>query len=677
MLIFDQLKRDDPKLRTLAVLVVGGLGVLLVGLWWVQVVCARQYRESLETQSFRTVRIPAVRGRIADHSGKLLAENRPVYSVSLYLEELRKQFDERGAKEITSAREQKKRELLEHERQLGRKLAKQERKPFVLTTAQKAVIKQQARYEVASNVVLQISQLLGQAISLDPTNFERHYQTRLALPFPVLANVDQTNIARFEEQLINPLGVDLEVQSFRSYPQQTTAAHLLGWLHRDDRSAEGEEAFFSFRLPDFRGVLGVEYGYDRELRGTAGAKSVQVNNLGYRTTETVWSPAAAGKNVVLTLDLEIQQVAERALHGVAGPNTRGAVVVMDVNTGDVLALASSPTVNPNHSIQGYPAGELERRHNEKLRPEFNRATQGSYFPASIFKIVVGLAALEAGLDPNELIRVAENPERRGRGAIWVGPAHHKFRDTAPPGDYDFRRALIRSCNSYFITQGLRIGPERIVRLGQRFHLGERLGLPTRQETPGSFPSLKRIGFGWTQVSTANLSIGQDPVQVTPLQVAVLTAAIANGGKVLLPRLVERVESPDPAAIEPPVVFPSGQVRDELGLSARSLRIVQDAMLADTEDPEGTGKGALVPGLRICGKTGTAEIQDIHSNKTGQTTWFASFAPYGSPRWAVVVMVEDGASGGETCSPVAGKIYSAIMERERREGAKIAAVTETK
>ena len=160
-----------------------------------------------------------------------------------------------------------------------------------------------------------------------------------------------------------------------------------------------------------------------------------------------------------------------------------------------------------------------------------------------------------------------------------------------------------------------------------------------------------------------MSIGQDPVLVTPLQIAVLMSAIGNGGKVFYPRLVERIDPQDPLFGQASVAFESGRVRDELGVSKRTLAILHDAMLGDTEDAEGTGRAAAVPGMRICAKTGTATVQDIHNRKTGQTTWFASFAPYGAPRYAVVVMVEDGASGGVTCAPIAGKVYKAILDRE--------------
>jgi len=679
MLIFDQLKREDPQLRAVTLMVLAGLGILLVGLWWVQIVCVRDYRESLETQSYRTVRIPAVRGNILDRNGKILAENRPMYNVSLYLDELRKPFDAAYFAAVDRARAELDAQRRQEAKRLDHRLSKAERRKFVLSRAQRLVLKQKARYEVASNVVRQIGLRLHQDLSLDPDDFERHYRTRLALPLPIIVDLDPTNIARFEEQLTAPMGVDLEVQTTRVYPNQTIAGHLLGYLRRDDDSAEGEEAFFSYRLPDYRGVLGIEYGYDKELRGVAGAKSVQVNNIGYRTTETVWSPAEPGDDVVLTLDLEVQKAAQNALVAARGVSTRGAVVVMDVRTGDVLALVSSPWVNPNYPVYGFPPGELQRLQDPNLRPQLNRATQGSYPPGSIFKMVVGLADLEAGLDQHEIYRVAANPRSPSKGIIYVGPNHHPVKDLAHPGDYDFRRALKLSSNSYFITNGIRFGPECVVRLGQRLHLGERMDLPLNQETSGNFPTLKRLNSGWTDGNTANFSIGQDPVKVTPLQVAVLTAAIANGGKVLWPRLVERVEPRDPSTGEPPVLFPAGRVRDELGVSTRSLNILYDAMLGDTEDPDGTGRHvrdhAPLRGLRICGKTGTAEIQNERNQTIGQTTWFASFAPYGAPRWAVVVMIEDGISGGSTCSPVAGPIYAALLESDRKAAAGMAAVPE--
>jgi penicillin-binding protein 2 len=658
VLIFDQLKKNDPQLRVLALVILSGLGVLLAGLWWVQIVSAREYQAHLEMQSFRTVRIPAVRGKIFDRNGAVLAENRATYDVSLYLEELRKDFDDATDKEVAKFRAALKQQRDEKEKVLRRKLNKEERKQFIVSLAQKAELRKQARYGVARNVVFQIGQMLRlpEPLTLNATNFERHCQQSLALPFTVVTNITPAQIALFEEQCTSPLGVDVEAQSTRFYPNGSVAAHLIGWVRSDNSSAEGEDADFSFRLNDYRGKVGIEAAYDKELRGKAGVKSVIVNNVGYRQAENIWEPATAGHNVVTTIDLQLQHKLEKALQ-IFGGATRGAAVVMDVESGDVLAMASSPTLNPNYYVQVMPQAEWQRI--SQLQAEKNRATQENYAPGSIFKTIVGLACLDRGLDPNQVIY---NP-----GHIYVGkrPIH----DLAAPGLYDFRKALMHSSNTYFISNGLRAGIENVIALGEHLHLGERIGLQTRQETPGIFPNQETISSRWYDGDSANIFIGQGKMAVTPLQMVVMAAAIANGGKVLWPRLVDRIEPPGPVAVTLPMVFPKGRVRDNLGVSQRSLQIVHDAMLADVEDPGGTGTKAAVPGLRICGKTGTAQVMNERNQTIADTVWFASFAPYEKPRFAVVVMVEVGVnegSGGGTCAPIAHEIYTGLLKFEQAE-----------
>jgi len=656
MLVFDQLKKDDPRLRWLVIVVLSGFVVLVAGLWWVQIVSARDYQANLEMQSFRTVRIPALRGKILDRNGHVLAENRATYNVSLYLDELRKPFDKASSAQIAQVRKNLRQQREAEEKRLNRSLRKAEAKQFTLSLAAKEALQKQARFEVASNVVARISELLQVPQSLNQTNFERHYQQSRSLPLTVVTNLTPAQIGLFEEQCASLLGVDVEMQSTRVYPFQTNVAHVLGSVRRDDSSAEGEEAYFSYRLPDYRGQLGIEFACDKELRGKAGVKSVLVNSAGYRQTENVWAVAEPGNNVVLTIDLKVQQKAERALQ-IFGPNTRGALVVMDVETGDILAMASSPTINPNDSVQGYPPGEWKRRQDPRLAPEKNRATQENYAPGSIYKTVVGLACLEAGIDPNEIIY--------NSGFAHVGG--RPIKDLAPTGQYDFRKALMHSSNTYFITNGLRIGIEPIIKLSERLHLGERIGLQTRQETAGSLPTLERAtGRGWRSGDTANLCIGQGPIAVNPLQMTVMTAAIANGGRVLWPRLIDRINPQDPLSAIPAAHFETGRVRDELGVKPRNLQIVRDAMLADVEDTGGTGTKAHVDGLKICGKTGTAQIMDEHNKTVGDTAWFASFAPYENPKYAVVIMVELGVnegSGGGTCAPIAAHIYRALLESQ--------------
>ena len=654
MLIFDELKKNDPQLRLVAMVLVSGLGLLFAGLWWVQVVSAREYESHLETQSYRTVRIPAVRGKIFDREGRVLAENHPRYNLCLYLDDLRKPFAAAYGQRLAQARDAQTHAIAAQEKRLGRSLTKAERKSFALPPNELEKLREQSRFAVADNLVARIGQRLGQPLTLDAAKFERDYETRLALPCTILANLNDTQIARFEEQSSGELGADLELQSVRTYPFGATAAHLLGYLLKDDSSAVGEDAFFNYRLPDYRGAVGIEGGFDAQLRGRAGAESVLVNNLGYRQSENIWSQPEPGENVVLTIDLDIQGVAEASLARHQGAGARAAVVVMDVQKGDVLAMVSSPAINPDYSSNN-PA----YWNDPKLRPQINRATQQNYAPGSIFKPIIGLAALEDGLDPDALV---DNP-----GYIYVGRRH--ITDLAVPGQYNLRRAIIHSSNTYFITVGLRAGIESIVRVGEKFHLGERTGLPTHQETGGIFPTLDGVHSDWHDGDTANLCIGQGDIAVTPIQMAVAYSAIANGGKVLWPRLVDRLEPQDPASGESVTDFPAGLVRDELGVHPRSLKILRAAMLAETEDPEGTGHAAVVTGLRICGKTGTAQVMNEQNQVIDHTTWFASFAPYENPRYAVVVMVESGSSGGGTCAPIAHDIYEMILKRENAPNAK--------
>ncbi len=658
MLIFDELKRNDLQLRLLAMTLAGGLFLLLAGLWWVQVVSARKYESHLQTQSYRTVRIPAVRGKILDRTGRVLAENRPRYSLSLYLDDvrLRQQFEAGYSNVIARVREGQKQRIAAEEKRLSRSLTKAERKQFAFSADQLRQLREQTRFQVAEGVVEQVGQRLGQPLTLDPATFKRHYDTQLALPLPLLQDLDDAQIARFQEQYPGGLGVELDMQPVRSYPLGTTASHLLGYVLRDDSSQEGEDSDFNYRLPDYRGQAGVEAGFDAQLRGHAGAEAVLVNNLGYRQTENVWSHPEPGENVVLSIDLDIQQAAENSLVAHRGANARAAIVVMDVRTGDVLAMVSSPPIDPDY-LSNNPAYLAD----PKLRPQSNRATYENYAPGSIFKPIVGLAALETGLDPDALV---DNP-----GYVYVGRRH--ITDLAPPGQYNFRRSIIYSSNTYFITVGLRAGIENVVRMAEKFHFGERAGLPTRQETKGVFPGLKQVqGPDWHDGDSANICIGQGEMAVTPMQMAVAYAAIANGGEVLTPRLVDRIEPQDPASGEAITSFPTGRVRDHLGVSARNLKILRDAMLAETV--EGTGQPAQVPGLQICGKTGTAEVMNEHNVKIDRTTWFASFAPYENPRYAVVVMVESGTFGGPTCAPIAHDIYEAILKSEKPEAPTLAA-----
>jgi penicillin-binding protein 2 len=623
----------------------------------VQVVSSHIYQEHLDTQSSRTVRMPAARGKILDREGRVLAENQPSYNLSLFLGDLQKKFSDAYDLLHKQAIAAQKQAIAAREKQLGHSLSKAERKQFAFTTAQLEQLRSQARFAVANNIVAQVSQKLQQPITLDPKNFALACANSPYVPYPIVKNASTVDIARFEEQFSGVVGVDLDLQSVRDYPDGTTAAHLLGYVLRDDSSANGETSFFDYRLPDYGGKVGIEAGFDSQLRGQAGEESLVINSRGYRQSENILDQPEPGHNVVLTIELDIQRTAEESIAAHQGADARAAAVVMDVRSGDVLAMVSSPAINPI-----YMSNSAAYLNDPKLLPQVNRATAGNFAPGSIFKPIVGLAALENGLNPEENYDVQPDPRHLSHSAIKVGT--RIIGDTVQPGPYNFKRAIEESSNSYFIYNGLRTGIEKIVRLAEKFHFGDMNGLPTRQESRGSFPTLKQIKSPeWRDGDSANIFFGQGQMAVTPMQIAVAYSAIANGGTVLWPRLVERIEPQDPSSGETATNFQSGLVRDHIGVSAHSLNILREAMLAETV--EGTGQPAQVPGLQICGKTGTAQIENERGQKTGWNYWFASFAPYESPKYAVVVMVqsESGGSGGIVCAPIAHDIYAEILKKE--------------
>jgi penicillin-binding protein 2 len=672
MLIFDQLNKADRHLRALSWVVAIGVVILLSGLWWVQVVRSRHYVEDQRNQSYRTVRVPAPRGKILDRNGVALAENRPVYNVSLYLDDRgwRDLVKKEYAREVETARANSvapPRKLSWSEKMAGflgrRKPGAELRR---LTAAEKNVLARRSRYVVTSNLVQQLSVALELPLVVNEAKFHEHYEQRRALPMSIISDLNSSRIARFQEQGMHLPGLDMEIQPMRIYPQGTLAAHVLGYLKRSEESSEDELSFYNYRLPDYRGQSAVEYSFDEELRGKAGSKSVLVNNLGYRQSETVWSAVEAGKNVTLTIDAEIQRVAETELGKATAKPVRGAVVVLDTRTGEIIAMASAPTFDPNSWIPRLPQAVFDTYTNKEVAPLLNRAVYTGFPPGSTFKTVVALAALEArALNPEDIYH-----------SLGYYPLGKGIKDTAVAGDYNFKRAFKKSSNSYFIEYGLRMGPEAIVAMAERLHFSERTGIPLGQDSPGNVPTRERVKKrAWRDGDTANICIGQGEVLVTPLQMAIATAAVANGGKVLWPQLVASVQAADAIIDLSARSSFQARVRDRLPVSNRTLEVIREAMLADTEDPlpdKGTAfdafhehdqKTPILKNFRVGGKTGTAQLER-GGRVYDHITWFASYGP-AEPRYAVVVMVQSGSSGGGTCAPIAAKIYQALQYREQQ------------
>ena len=647
MFIFDIFKRDARRLRTISLVVAGGMLLLLAGLWFVQIVSGKQLEGDMRHQSFRMVQAPAVRGRILDRNGQVLAESQPHYNVVLYLEDLRGEF----AGEYTNhvLREY----LNQHPGALAAKLPQSIRNECHA----------EANYRVVSNISYAVAAKLGQPFALERKRFLRFSTDLTYVPFQILTNLDARQAAVFAEQLAGQPGLELDTQPVRFYPRKSLAAHVIGYVQ-----PVGEDA--RYLAPEYEGETGIEAAFDKLLSGQPGTNSVLVNNQGYRQSVEMVTPTQPGSDLYLTIDARIQQEAENALAGsLAG--ARGAAVVMDVRNGDILAMASAPAFDPNLFVSGLSGEEAARLSDPVLAPQLNRATRGGYPPGSTFKIIDSIACLESGV---------LNPDEEYISAGYWKSGNHIISDPAGAGVFNFERAFFRSSNTYFINYGMKAGLRKLLEVARRFHLGESTHIASRQETAGHVPSPDQIGTAIAPSSAPDVCIGQE-IEVTPLQMVVMVAAIANGGTIFWPRIVSHRRSPDTGEVEE--LFPEGRERDHVPLNPRHLDIIRQAMLADTEhgpDPAGDGTGyeafhrpgtsqPCLPGFRVAGKTGTAQI--IAHGAVNHIVWFDSYGPYESPRYAVVVVVESGSagSGGKTCAPVAERIYAAIVNAEKAAAAK--------
>ena len=617
------LRERDHRVFTIGSIILIGIVLLLAGLWYVQVATALVYIEDQEVQSMRTVRVPSVRGSILDIHGRPLAQDKPTFVINAYLEELRHHFREEWRN------------------------SQPERK---LSAPDSAQLEIAVRHRVISRFTDQLR--LSQPINVTPKQLQVHFIEQRALPLPIISDLTQTNVARFSENSWKVPGLELEVTPKRHYPS-LSVAHIVGHLKRKSPSDDGIIQY-NYHLPDYEGKLGVEKTFDHHLSGQPGTRAVQVNNLGYRQNESMPVPSRAGSNIFLTLDRTIQERTMNALErGLSKTGAKaGAAIVMAVNSGDITAMVSSPVFDPNQFTPGISHRQWNYYLTNRPSALLFRATQERYPPGSIFKIITGLALLETGLDPAKHIQ-CQGSYRIGRRTINC---------TANPGLYDFKRAFKHSCNSYYIHHAIsqEHGIRHIIKMGQQFHLGKLASLLPGQETAGQFPSLKDVSRGWSDGDTANLSFGQGPITVTPLQMASMTAAVANGGTFYHPRIIDRITPSNTKNNKSPITFPQSVIRSQLFVRAKNLEIIREAMHADVFDPDGTGHTARIEGYNICGKTGTAQ-----AGRGKKITWFTSFAPYKQPEYTVVVMVENGISGGKTCAPIAKEIYEALIFRDKK------------
>lgn len=576
--------RDDlvNRVRFLTALAVVALVVIGSTFWFVQMVHGSFYRELAESNRLRRIPLQAPRGLIFDRNGTLLVDNVPSYGLLIDRSRTRDL-----ALALRFAADILERPLPELEAALAKSAALPAFRPI----------------------------LLAEGLSL-------------------------TQVTRFEVKRLEHPEFEVEVRHQRLYRHGAQTAHVLGYLGEvSEREIEGSEG--GFELGDLVGKRGIEQFYDHVLRGTDGERVVVVDSRGQVLEKAGGTPAAAGQPLRLSLDLGLQQEAQRQLQ-----DKVGAVVALDPRTGEIRAIVSSPSYNPNKLGRRISAEDWQAIITAPHNPLQNRTVQNTYSPGSVFKIIIASAGL------------AEGVVDRGTRVSCSGAAtiyNHRFRcwRQGGHGSVNLEEAIKHSCDVYFYHLGQKLGIDRIARYSRLFGLGHGTGVDLRGEKSGLVPdpawSLAARKHPWYAGETISVAIGQGPLLTTPLQVAAMMAGVANGGRMVTPHLVE-------GTLPPP---PNG-----LNLPPGVLEPVRRALWAVVNEPGGTGAASKVKGFEVAGKTGTVQVvsqatwtkNDSLPFEKRDHAWFASFAPADAPELVVVVFVEHGGGGSKVAAPIAKALY---------------------
>ncbi len=584
--VSERLKADVTALVVAAVFLFGFL-LLALRLRDVQVLSSADYGYASSRQSVRRVQTAGSRGRILDRHGVVLADNRLVRTIECLPESFQKKTWDETATAILAG-------------------------------------------------VEALSQALGRPSPLTEKDVRRHIRQSLARPIQVFSDVTDREMSILSEQEDRFSGFVLDTRETRVYPQGALASHVLGYVGRDRGDAQAGDERFNFFTPEMRGRAGVELHYDGFLRGVPGEQKVLVDARGFAIREWTALAPQKGPDLTLTLDARIQAAAERVLNGV-----RGACVVLDPRSGDVLALASAPGFNPNDFVPILTHELYNRLSKDPDKPLLNRASGGAYAPGSTFKPVTALAALSLGFPAAETFECT--------GVFELGSMRLRCSSRWGHGFVDLPHALMKSCNPYFCHAGLEAGTNALVRTARAFGLGQKTGIDLSVDFAGVVPdaSWKERTYHekWYLGDVAQMSIGQGMLLVSPLQMARVAGALGTG-VLVTPRLNAALP-----VTRSPLPFPAG----DLNVVREGMRLV----VAGDGDSRGTGfrAGAGVA-VAVSGKTGTAEVG--RGEKRRKNVWFIAYAPSENPTVAVALVVENGESGGGTAAPKVGEILKEVF-----------------
>jgi len=468
-------------------------------------------------------------------------------------------------------------------------------------------------------------------------------------PVIVQERLTWPQVVALETHQLELPGVSLDITPARHYLYGDMAAHLLGYVGEVNKNDLLKKA--DYHMGDEIGKFGLERQLEPFLRGAAGGQEIEVDSVGRRLRILKEMPDTPGQSVALTIDLDVQQAAEQAMAGKGG-----ALVAIDPNTGEILAMVSHPAFDPDVFGGGIKQAAWQALINDPQHPLENRVIQGIYPPGSTFKIVDSIAGLEEStLHPNTTYDCP--------GGMWYGGREYHCWRKQGHGDIELHNAIVRSCDVYFYNVGIKLGVDRIAKWAHILGFGEKTGIKLDNEKTGIIPSSawkeKRYHERWYPAETLSVAIGQGYVAVTPLQLAQLAAQVASGGVRFKPHFVKMIENVDGSVAK---VF-QPQVENRLTLDPALMEDVKDAMCDVVNSPGGTAHKASLPGIIVCGKTGTAQVVGDKSGNGGEGqnddktpvqfrdhAWFIAFAPKDHPQIALACIVEHGGHGGSAAAP---------------------------
>ncbi|MBU1168374.1 MAG: penicillin-binding protein 2 [Proteobacteria bacterium] len=581
--------------------IMAAFSLLLIRLFYLQIIEGEEYRRLSESNCIRIQSIDPPRGLIFDSRGELIVDNRPSFDVSII---------PRDAKPVEET----------------------------------------------------LNRLAGYMGMSQEEMLERLEKQKKSVPYkPVLLKQDvgRDILAAIEVHKFDLPGVVINVKPFRHYINKGSAAHVLGYLGEINLNELKSGKYPGTEGGDFIGKYGIEREFEDMLHGTRGGRQVEVDATGrvIRVLKTV--DVKPGTNIYLTLDEELQKVAEKQL-----VDKVGAVVAMDPTNGNILAMASSPTFDQNDFVTGLSYKKWDELINNPDRPMENKAVQAVYPPASTYKIVTAIAGLEEGVIDETLTFTCNGYHRYGNRVYrcWKNGGH---------GTVDIYKAISESCDVYFYQVGQKLGVDKIAFYATASGLGSRTGISLDNESSGLVPTSswkkKKMNKPWHGGETLSVAIGQGYNLATPLQMVTFMAAVANGGTRYKPQLLKQIESADGQIIEKN----HAEIVGRLPVSKQYLDMVKKGLWETVQDNHGTAHGIRLKQIDISGKTGTAQViskrqsdSDIEDGPEHHKphAWFVAYAPSEAPRIAVSVMVEHGEHGSSTAAPIARDLIKQYLER---------------